>query len=563
MTNMQLDSVSEEDEQRQGFLLNFNLQSRDSATAAKARASATAEREQTDQNAQFMIVDQNKRMPRRNRTAVHSLQRCPTIPLSSPAGRLLLRTTKTHLTPEYLNERLERMERFCPAPLLAKQLPRPKYLDRKYTPNQPHCTFNKPAEYSSHLYIFPRRQFSQKRKDENFLFFNSPLIKRCKRISVRLKKINEQQVRSKRFQSSLSSNKLNIKLTRDNARGGASNWKISSTASAEIIVDTIDLISSDEETAETEVATSTSVVAVQSVTAEVQSVGNCGAILANALLLQSETCSSSSSSSAVPVAVTSPSNTTALTTTNTPPPTKQTNFSRSRIKRVSSQRLNSAEVSLIPLRKTLEKSVPPTLIKRVSSSSIEAASNINNIAASCNNNNNNTLSPATSAHYEGNILLSPSAAENPLTLPKPLRPSVYILSNYPSNNLAAALVTTSTPTSNNTGSMNNFATDSPSVFRSQTQHHNQENQLQNSSVSSLLSTKRSLNSSNAAAAVAGVANNAIALSSTPAAGVCEWYPAGAATTTSNSSTPTGTRSNLSLMQSFGSPGRVVSIDLTS
>ncbi|GBP08090.1 hypothetical protein EVAR_101389_1 [Eumeta japonica] len=44
---------------------------------------------------------------------------------------------------------------------------------------------------------------------------------------------------------SSSGNKLNIKLTRDNSR--SSNWKISSYPSNEIIVDTIDLCTSDEE----------------------------------------------------------------------------------------------------------------------------------------------------------------------------------------------------------------------------------------------------------------------------------------------------------------------------
>uniref|UniRef100_A0A1I8QCZ2 Nuclear respiratory factor 1 NLS/DNA-binding dimerisation domain-containing protein n=1 Tax=Stomoxys calcitrans TaxID=35570 RepID=A0A1I8QCZ2_STOCA len=241
----QCTNTMEDNEQRIGFLLNFNLQCKSaknqSQNIQKTKEIETACNGSPIDNlkvdSRFKIIDKKKRISRRTR-AVHSVWRCPTIPLSSPAGQLLLRSTKTSITPEYLSERLERIERFCQAPLLSKLTTKPKFLEKKQSTSTPHCSFKKPQEYSTHLYIFPRRQFSQKRRTENVLLFNSSLLRRCKPISVRLKKINENK-------QNTPSTKLNIKLTRDNCR--SSNWKISSCPSAEIIVDTIDLCTSDED----------------------------------------------------------------------------------------------------------------------------------------------------------------------------------------------------------------------------------------------------------------------------------------------------------------------------
>lgn len=185
------------------------------------------------------LFGNKRRISRRART-VQSVSRCSTIPLSSPAGQLLLRTTKSTVTPEYINERLDRLERFCHAPLLNKTIPRPKYMENRNSAIAPYCTFKKPTEYNNHFYIFPRRQFSRKRRTENFRLLNSILLKRCRPMSVRLKKITGSDAKTKTISS-----KLNIKLKRDNSDG--SNWKISSSSASEVIVDTIDLCTSDEE----------------------------------------------------------------------------------------------------------------------------------------------------------------------------------------------------------------------------------------------------------------------------------------------------------------------------
>ncbi|XP_055838933.1 uncharacterized protein LOC129906894 isoform X2 [Episyrphus balteatus] len=242
-------NTTENNELRIGFLLNFNLQSRECGHTASKDSSSSSPMNSAgggiiatkDANTSGSAMDKLKRLPRRNR-AVHSLSRCPTIALSSPAGQLLIKTSKTLMTQDYLMERLDRMERFCYAPTLAKGANKPKFVDKKYTAPVTHCTFKKPPDYTIHTYMFPRRQFSQRQRTENFMFLNSLLIKRCRPISVRLRKITDKEM-IKRKRTSFS-NKLNIKLTRDTSR--SSNWKISSP-STQIIVDTIDLCSSGDE----------------------------------------------------------------------------------------------------------------------------------------------------------------------------------------------------------------------------------------------------------------------------------------------------------------------------
>lgn len=94
-------------------------------------------------------------------------------------------------------------------------------------------------ENNSHIYAFPRRQFLQRRDTtQNFLFLNSPLIKQCRPIFVRLKKITE----SIGDHHSLNNTKINIRLTRDTLH--SSRWRISPSNE---VVDTIDLCSSDDD----------------------------------------------------------------------------------------------------------------------------------------------------------------------------------------------------------------------------------------------------------------------------------------------------------------------------
>ncbi|XP_070132843.1 uncharacterized protein ova isoform X2 [Drosophila bipectinata] len=229
---------NEDNELRNAFLLNFSLQSKFTNTSTsneKQKTYSLSEETSTEKKS-----SRSRRLPSRRNRNVHSFNRCSFIPISSPAGQQLLKSTKQTISKEYVSERQERLDRFCYTPLVDKSNTRQKIFDRK--PNTTvHCTFKKSHEHNFHIYSFPRRQFVKRRDTtENFLFLNSPLIKQCRPISVRLKKISEQMMEDP---NPISNSKLNIRLTRHNSLN--SHWRIS--PSSEVVVDTIDLCSSDDD----------------------------------------------------------------------------------------------------------------------------------------------------------------------------------------------------------------------------------------------------------------------------------------------------------------------------
>ncbi|XP_015117015.1 uncharacterized protein LOC107041125 [Diachasma alloeum] len=96
------------------------------------------------------------RSTRRLRTAVN-LTRCPTIPLSSPAGLIMLKKSKT-MTESIQQERLDRVERHLHAPPLNK-FSRPKWLDRHVEYNRWMVSYKPSREKSAqddyvHKYTF-------------------------------------------------------------------------------------------------------------------------------------------------------------------------------------------------------------------------------------------------------------------------------------------------------------------------------------------------------------------------------------------------------------------------
>ncbi|XP_002027680.2 uncharacterized protein LOC6602651 isoform X1 [Drosophila persimilis] len=229
---------NENDELRNAFLLNFSLQSKFS----ESRFPNDIQKTYLFSEEKFMdSTGRNRRLPSRRNRNVHSFNRCSFIPISSPAGQKLLRTTKQTVSVEYMSERQERLDRFCYTPLILKSSTKQKFFEKKTSGNHIHCTFKKSHEHNFHIYSFPRRQFGKRRDiTQNFLFLNSPLLKQCRPISVRLKKISEHVLGD---QIPITNAKLNIRLTRNNSLN--SNWRIS--PSSEVILDTIDLCSSDDE----------------------------------------------------------------------------------------------------------------------------------------------------------------------------------------------------------------------------------------------------------------------------------------------------------------------------
>ncbi|XP_064539188.1 uncharacterized protein ova [Drosophila montana] len=232
-----IDTKNENIELRNAFLLNFCLQSKATNYNNSKKTQGT---NLYSEELVMMTSNRNRRISARRNRAVPSLNRCSFIPISSPAGQKLLSSIKQTISMEYVFERQERLDRFCYTPLLLKSSCKHKLFEKKNCTNNIHITFKKLQDFSSHIYAFPRRQFLQRRDiTQNFLFLNSPLIKKCRPISVRLKKLTD----NIGDQFPITNTKLNIRLTRDTSLN--SQWRIS--PSTEVVVDTIDLCSSDDD----------------------------------------------------------------------------------------------------------------------------------------------------------------------------------------------------------------------------------------------------------------------------------------------------------------------------
>uniref|UniRef100_A0A4Y0BPV2 C2H2-type domain-containing protein n=1 Tax=Anopheles funestus TaxID=62324 RepID=A0A4Y0BPV2_ANOFN len=214
------------------------------------------------------------RMPRRSRQVV-TLAKCTQIPLSSPLGLFMLKTSKIITTPEYLLERFDRMERFCIAPALpagvtyplrpglksgglqealsAQDRRLPKWMCGKMKtgngPNGCPVTFKRLAdesfEPSQHQYKFPRRQFSNKHRVANFLFYNKLLLQRCQPFTVCMKRLTPAEVQELSLLPGIE------REQREAEEAAMLEWQrrkeIAEIAESAMVIDSIDLCSSDEE----------------------------------------------------------------------------------------------------------------------------------------------------------------------------------------------------------------------------------------------------------------------------------------------------------------------------
>lgn len=179
-----------------------------------------------------------RRIPRRSRT-VMILAKCPTIPISSPAGQRLMTASKTVMNNEYVMERLDRCERFCSAPPLRSDgSNRPKFMDKRL-PIANTSSYRRSNGYC-HLYRFPRRQYSLKWQERAFTVLHSILLKQsnCKPLKVQLKRLTTEDIES--YQ-------LNSRLDRLKRLGQITLTKATKTAIKTNVIDFIDLCSSDEE----------------------------------------------------------------------------------------------------------------------------------------------------------------------------------------------------------------------------------------------------------------------------------------------------------------------------
>uniref|UniRef100_A0A8W7Q3H4 Nuclear respiratory factor 1 NLS/DNA-binding dimerisation domain-containing protein n=1 Tax=Anopheles coluzzii TaxID=1518534 RepID=A0A8W7Q3H4_ANOCL len=216
----------------------------------------------------------HRHVPRRTRQVV-TLAKCAQIPLSSPLGLFMLKTSKTITTADYLSERFDRMERFCLAPslppgagylmrqrllkggsseeLAAHDRRLPKWLFAKPKtgggPNGCTVTFKRAADDSSERsirhYKHPRRQLSRKHWEENFLFYNKLLLERCRPFVVALIRLTPAEVQEiamlPGIERQIREAELAASLERQRRK------ELAEIADSAMIIDSIDLCSSDEE----------------------------------------------------------------------------------------------------------------------------------------------------------------------------------------------------------------------------------------------------------------------------------------------------------------------------
>lgn len=239
--------TNDQDKMRQ-FLLNFHLDSVSSIKEHKNKTSVVPEKRYPEPvrspvklvlsrntvstrsgfiNTTILSPIRTDRRKKADRNCL-TLNRCPTIPLSSPFGTMLIKKQKTLIGEEYLLERQERVERFCLAPILTENLPRPKWLSAANSSDQNPfpVTYRKVEHHSSastlatgeqgketdketgaasaisfqddpdhcHVYKFPRRQFWTTSREKNFLLLNSVLLRQCRPCSVQLTRMTDQDI---------------------------------------------------------------------------------------------------------------------------------------------------------------------------------------------------------------------------------------------------------------------------------------------------------------------------------------------------------------------------------
>ena len=228
--------------QQASFLQNFQLNSITNSGVPQQTSTPLKRGNQLNNSSKELPKTPDVRRQRRPKVASMVLAKCPSIPVSSPAGQQLSKTSKTAMNEEYLKERLERVERFCPAPILGMEgTHRPRFMDRHRCGITTSSSFKKSAttEYY-HQYQFPRRQISNRSRQEAFRTLNSIRLKQsnCKPVQIQVKRLTDEDIEAYH---------LNNKIKRLKQMGEITLIKQSKTASSSNVIDIIDLCSSDDE----------------------------------------------------------------------------------------------------------------------------------------------------------------------------------------------------------------------------------------------------------------------------------------------------------------------------
>uniref|UniRef100_A0A7G3AF49 Nuclear respiratory factor 1 NLS/DNA-binding dimerisation domain-containing protein n=1 Tax=Lutzomyia longipalpis TaxID=7200 RepID=A0A7G3AF49_LUTLO len=235
--------VDEDQQQMSAFLMSLGLQSTENIGGnQQSRGGSGRDMVSTYSAYAFSSPDKHRNFQRRTRGRL-AYNKCQAIPISSPAGQLLLNTSKTVMSCEYLEERLDRQERFCIAqPLGGETFSRRRWLDsrRNLQFSSFPVTYRKLSDHQSsnewHTFKFPKRQFSTEHRRQNLERYNAVILKQCKPCVVRVEKLTREKIEAYLFDANLKVMNKKLMKHRDKVHK-RDNPKV---------VEIIDLCSSDD-----------------------------------------------------------------------------------------------------------------------------------------------------------------------------------------------------------------------------------------------------------------------------------------------------------------------------
>lgn len=143
------------------------------------------------------------------------LSRCPTIPITSPAGQHLIKSPKSITSKEYLLGRLDRIERFCNAPPLSGPIGKNGFYNsggsnhggggvgggsssssnynnnNNLHPNRPKLMIRNSTMQTYHIIL---NHYTDRYRRNAFLQLNSNELRQCTPVRVNIRKLTAQNI---------------------------------------------------------------------------------------------------------------------------------------------------------------------------------------------------------------------------------------------------------------------------------------------------------------------------------------------------------------------------------
>lgn len=253
------------------FLLNFQLRDNNSNNVDPVGGSTAAAQSRSPPKVVstrsvglpggvgVKLTDKKKRVSRRSTT----FKSCPTVPISSPMGVLLMQWTPQRTAVDF-EHHLSKLERNCPAPALRDNVSQPKWLQLSFREGgggnggeTVPCTYRKVVAADSqpgteddnyvHLYKQPRRQFSQRSREESHALYMNMLVGQCKPFSIKLPRLTPDAIHHYHVRRELEHKRRELNEMKERELARWSIMRPSSRETPPLMANTvIDLCSSDD-----------------------------------------------------------------------------------------------------------------------------------------------------------------------------------------------------------------------------------------------------------------------------------------------------------------------------